>query len=91
MATISIIQKHQLSSNNARSAAQEVAKQLAEDYDIVSEWEGNVMSFKRNGVSGTLVLREKEAHLDIMLGFLLSAFAPRIEEQVAKKMKKVFG
>lgn len=90
MATISIAQKHKLSPKKARTAAQKVADKMAEEYDIVSEWDGDVLNFKRSGLSGTLSLHETEAHLQITLGFLLSAFAPKIEEQVASKMKKVF-
>lgn len=91
MATISIRQKHKLSPKKAKAAAQKVADQIAEEYDMELEWEGDVMTFRRSGVSGTLVLHESEAHLDITLGFLLSAFAPRIEEKVSENMKKVFS
>jgi len=91
MSDISISQTHKLSQKKARAAAQKVADQLAAEYDLVSEWEGNVLSFKRSGVSGTLALHDKEARLDITLGFLFKAFAPRISAQIEQNMQKVFS
>lgn len=91
MATISIHQKHKLSHKKAKAAAQKVADQMAEEYDLLSEWDGDVLIFKRSGVTGSLVVYETEARLEMTLGFLLSAFTTTIEEHVAKNMKKVFG
>ena len=88
---ISIRQAHKLSHKKAHAAAQKVVDQLVEEYELAIQWEGNVLFFKRSGVSGTLALHEKEVHLEITLGFLLKAFAPKISAQVEKNMKKVFG
>jgi putative polyhydroxyalkanoate system protein len=91
MADIRITQAHKLSHKKAKAAAQKVADQMAEEYEMSSEWDGDVLKFKRSGVSGKLVVSEKEAHLEISLGFLFKAFASTIEEKVAAKMKKVFS
>ncbi len=91
MPDISIRQAHKLSHKKAHAAAQKVVDQLVEEYELAIQWEGNVLFFKRSGVSGTLALHEKEVHLEITLGFLLKAFAPKISAQVEKNMKKVFG
>ncbi|HZW13247.1 MAG TPA: polyhydroxyalkanoic acid system family protein [Noviherbaspirillum sp.] len=91
MADISITQTHTLPHKKAKAAAQKVADQMAEEYDMASEWQGDVLVFKRSGVSGKLVVSEAHAQLDISLGLLLKAFAPTIEEKVTAKMKKVFG
>ena len=91
MADISIKQQHKLTHKKAMAAAQKVADKMAEDYDMASEWEGDVLHFKRSGVTGSLTLLEHEAHLEVTLGFLLKAFAPTIEEKVTAQMKKVFS
>jgi putative polyhydroxyalkanoate system protein len=91
MADISIVQNHTLSMEQARVAAQKVADQMVADYEMVAEWNGDVLSFKRTGVSGTLSLAENQAHLEIALGFMLKAFASKIEEKVTKNMQKVFS
>ena len=91
MADIRITQAHKLPHKKAKAAAQKVADQIAEEYDMSAEWDGDVLKFKRSGVSGKLIVSDKEAHIEISLGFLFKAFASTIEEKVAAKMKKVFG
>lgn len=91
MPDICITQAHKLSEKKARAAAQKVADQIAQEFDVVSEWEGNVLRFRRTGVSGKLILAEKEAQIEISLGFLFKAFAPTIQQKVATKMKTVFA
>ena len=91
MADITIIHDHTLSMTGAREAAQKVADQMVADYEMVATWDGDVLTFKRSGVSGTLALEENRAQLDIELGFMLKACAPKIEEQVSRNMQKVFA
>ncbi|HEX7642165.1 MAG TPA: polyhydroxyalkanoic acid system family protein [Burkholderiaceae bacterium] len=91
MADISITHKHKLSHKKAKAAAQKVADQLAEEYGIESEWDGDVLHFKRSGVSGTLELTDHVAQMEIKLGFMLKAFGATIEEHVHKNIKKVFA
>ena len=91
MSDITIIQEHKLTMEAARVAAQKVADQMIREYEMVAEWSGDVLSFKRSGVSGTLALTENQAQLNIALGFMLKGFASKIEEQVSKNMQKVFS
>lgn len=91
MADIRITQSHKLPHKKAKAAAQKVADQMAQEYEMASEWDGDVLLFKRSGVSGKLTVGAREAHLEISLGFLLKAFASTIEEKVSAKMKKVFS
>lgn len=91
MADIRITQAHKLPHSKAKAAAQKVADQMAKEYEMASEWVGDVLHFKRSGVSGKLTVGKQEAQLEISLGFLLKAFASTIEEKVGTKMKKVFG
>jgi putative polyhydroxyalkanoate system protein len=91
MADISIKQQHKLPHEKAKDAAQRVADQMVEEFDMTAQWEGDVLSFKRSGVSGTLALNDSEAQLDVTLSAMLKAFAPKIEEQLTKNMQKVFS
>ncbi len=91
MADISIKREHQLSLQQSREAAQHVAAKMAADFDMTTQWNGDVLSFRRSGVAGTLALREKEAQIDITLDFLFKAFAATLEEKVARNMDKFFG
>jgi putative polyhydroxyalkanoate system protein len=91
MADISIVQAHQLSADQAREAAGKMADKLARDYGLACNWDGHVLRFERSGVRGALTLQEREAQLEIRLGFLMSAFSAAIEVKAAEKMRKVFS
>ena len=91
MADITIHQHHHLNAARARTAAEKVADEMATEFDMAIDWQGDVLHFKRSGVSGTLTLLDRAAQLDITLGFMLKAFAPKIEEQVGRNMAKVFA
>ncbi|GIZ50595.1 polyhydroxyalkanoic acid system family protein [Noviherbaspirillum aridicola] len=91
MPDIRIAHAHDLPQEEARRAAREVAEQIARDYQVEVEWNGDVMQFQRPGVNGLLVLAPNEALVEVSLGFLFRSFAPVIEQKLAAKMRKVFG
>jgi putative polyhydroxyalkanoate system protein len=90
MPDICITQAHVLTQKKARAAAQEVADQITREFDMAAEWDGDVLLFRRTGVSGQLVLADRQAQIEINLGFLFKAFAPTIQHKVASKMGTVF-
>lgn len=91
MADIKIVQDHQLNHKKAREAAEQVAQEMAAEFDMECQWQGDVLHFERGGVAGSLTLRQHQAEMRITLGFLFSAFAAKIERKVAENMQKVFG
>ena len=91
MADITIVQDHAMAMEEARAAAQKVADQMIVDYEMVAEWQDDVLSLKRTGFSGTLALTPGRAELEISLGIMLKGFSRKIEEQVTKNMAKVFS
>ncbi len=91
MSDITLVEKHALTMVQAREVAQQVADQMQADYEVGYAWEGDVLSFKRSGVSGTLALTDGQAQLDITLGFMLKGFRKKIEEQVGRNMHKLFS
>ena len=91
MADIHITQQHALSLGDSKQAAQQVVDQMAAEFDMTTHWDGDVLTFERGGVAGTLALREGQAQLDVTLGMLFAAFAPVIEEKMTRKMAKAFG
>lgn len=91
MASISIAKKHALSHKKAREAAQKVAEDLNERFDLAYEWNGDCIEFSRPGLSGELHVLKDEVRLDCELGFLLSAIRPAIEREVHKEFDLRFG
>lgn len=91
MADIEIIQPHTMTPDAARAAAQQVADKVAADFGMECVWDGPVLRFERSGVDGTLVVGEHDARLAITLGLMMKAFAPMVQDKLARKMQKVFG
>ena len=45
MSEISIVQEHNLSPQEAREAAQQVAQRIATEYGLACKWDGDVLRF----------------------------------------------
>ncbi|MCM5572151.1 polyhydroxyalkanoic acid system family protein [Burkholderiaceae bacterium FT117] len=91
MSKIHLQRPHVLGLDGARQAVQRVADEMTAKYGLQCEWAGDVLSFSRAGVSGTLAVAEAEILLEAELGVLLSAFRPRIEEQLQKNFDHYFS
>jgi putative polyhydroxyalkanoate system protein len=91
MADIQIERPHSLPLKKARDAANGFADQLAEKFDLESEWEGDTLHFKRAGVSGTLTLGKHDVVINAKLGLLLSAFKSTFETHIHDNLERVFG
>ena len=91
MADIEITQPHSMTPEAARTAAQQVADKMAADFGMEYQWDGQVLRFERSGVDGTLVVGERDARLQVRLGMMMKAFAPMVQDKLARKMQKVFG
>ncbi len=91
MADIEITQPHNMTPEAARAAAQQVADKVAADFGMECAWDGPVLRFERSGVDGTLVVGEHDAKLKISLGLMMKAFAPMVQDKLARRMQKVFG
>ncbi len=91
MADIEVQREHALGLKKAKAAAQKVADEMAESFDMESEWEGNTLNFSRSGVTGQLVVTKNSVEMTAKLGFLLSAFKPKIEAQIESNFDKYFA
>jgi putative polyhydroxyalkanoate system protein len=91
MSDINIRRKHGKTPADARASAEHMAAELKEEFDLSSAWDGDVLRFKRSGLSGELTLEGQEVALHIHLGFLLSALKPKIEREVHKFFDENFA
>jgi putative polyhydroxyalkanoate system protein len=82
MSDITIRRQHGKTRVDARASAEHMASELKEEFDLDYAWSGDVMRFKRPGVSGELSLDDSEVALNIRLGFLLFALKPAIEREI---------
>lgn len=67
---------------DAQSAADALAQDLAEKFDIDYGWDGEFIHFERPGVDGSIEVSEKVIHIQARLGLLLMFLQGRIEEEI---------
>lgn len=91
MSTIHLQRKHKVGLKKAKAAAQKIADEMNDMFDMTSEWDGNTLHFSRTGVNGTLTVSRDGVDLKAKLGLLLAALKPRIEAQIEKNFDKYFG
>ena len=91
MAALAFEREHALGLEEARAVADRLALEMSEQYGVESHWDGNVLHFARTGLSGVLRLDSKHVRLEAQLGFLFSAFKPRIEAAMSANFERYFG
>lgn len=91
MAEIHIKRKHTIGVKKAKLAAQKVADDLAQEFGVTSEWDGDVLRFAHHGVDGELSVTKEEVVVNAKLGFLLSAFKSRIESHISDNFDRYFA
>lgn len=92
MSTISITRSHNLSAAKAKQAAEQLAKDLDEEYGLEHEWaDKHHLTFERSGLSGELLLDKKHVTVNVKLGMLFWAFKPRLEQEIHAYFDREFG
>ncbi len=90
MSKIDIRHAHSLPKAKARKAIEEVAKALAEKFEMAYDWDGDTLHFSRSGVDGSIALAPKELHVHAKLGFLTAMFKDPIEGEIKRVLKEKF-
>lgn len=90
MPSIDIHHDHSKTPTQARKAVEEMAKKLAERFDMQFDWDGDTLNFARSGVDGKIKLAPKQLHVTAQLGFLLSALRGPIESEIKRVLSEKF-
>jgi putative polyhydroxyalkanoate system protein len=91
MSNIDVRARHAMTRQEAQSAADALATDLADKFDIDFGWEGDHIHFERHGVHGTITVREKEIRIQARLGFMLVFLKPQIEHEITRYLRAHFG
>jgi putative polyhydroxyalkanoate system protein len=91
MSLIDIHARHNMSTEDAQWAADDLARDLAEQFGIDYGWDEEIIHFERPGVHGTITFGENDIHIKAKLGFMLLMLKNRIEEEVVSYLSKHFG
>jgi putative polyhydroxyalkanoate system protein len=92
MATIDITRSHALPLNDAKSKAEELAKNMEQRFGIQWKWEGNTIRFDApggaaKGTKGEVAVTDKNVRVAIDLPFMLRVMKGTIEEKVNEKLQ----
>jgi putative polyhydroxyalkanoate system protein len=90
VSSISIKRRHGLDHKKARSAAEKVARDLKQRFDLDYAWEGDRIAFRRPGLSGSLHVGKSEVRLDAELSFLLTPLKAPIEQAIQRELDALF-
>ncbi len=90
MSRIDIRHAHSLPKAKARKVVDEVAKKLAERFQMESVWDGDVLNFSRSGVDGHIELGAKEVNVHAKLGFLAAMFKDSIQQEIRRVLDENF-
>lgn len=91
MADIKYVRVHSLPLATARQIAQQTADDLAEEYNLVSEWDGDTLHFHRSGVEGRMQVSSRQIALEVELGFLLKPFKSAFEMHIENHLEQRLG
>jgi putative polyhydroxyalkanoate system protein len=89
MPDIRFVRKHALTVAQARKIAQQAADDLAAEYDLESEWNGDTLNFARSGVNGAMDVTASEIRLEVNLGFLLKPFKFKFEQHISRRLDEL--
>ena len=90
MSRIDIRHPHALPKAKAKKAIDEVAKKLAERFQMECAWDGDILNFTRSGVDGQIELGKDDLHVHAKLGFLTAMFKDPIESEIKRVLKEKF-
>ena len=90
MSRIDIRHAHSLPKAKARLAVEDVARKLAERFQMDYGWEGDTLNFSRSGVDGHIKLGPKDLHVWAKLGFLTAMFRDPIENEIRRVLDEKF-
>ena len=91
MSTIDIHAYHNLSHDEALSAADDLSRDLAEKFGIDYGWEDEVIHFQRPGGDGQILVADTELRIQANLGFMLMMLKSPIEQEIVRYLEEHFG
>lgn len=91
MPKIDIRRPHQLSTPEARVVVDKVAVKMREKFATESQWQGNVLTFSRSGVNGTIAVEPDAIAVHAELGLMLSPMKGMIEQEIRNKLDEYFA
>lgn len=84
MSRLYIRRSHALTHDEARARMDRLATQLGERYGAACRWDGDDLLVEHTNLTGCVSVRKAEVVIDGRLGFALSLFHSRAEQEIAR-------
>lgn len=91
MSKIHVARPHHLGLEAARAELERIAARVRDEYGAEYHWDGDVLYFKRSGISGQIVVADDSMDLTIKLGLLLTAMKGQIEDRLTHKIDEALA
>jgi putative polyhydroxyalkanoate system protein len=88
---IVVRRRHDLGLAKAKRLAERMAQHLQADYGGSYAWDGDELSFRRTGASGSVAVTKNDVEIRLELGFLLRPLGSRIEREIQAFCDDQFG
>lgn len=86
---INIKQDYTMSNDSVKTHLDGLVEKMENNYQLKCEWSSdNCLKFKRTGANGEIKFNDNKIQFDMKVGFLLSAFGPKIKAEVNNYMQK---
>jgi putative polyhydroxyalkanoate system protein len=91
MSHIHVARPHHLGLDAARAEVERIAARVRDEYGADYHWDGDVLHFKRSGISGRIAVADDSMDLTIKLGILLTAMKGQIEDRLTRKIDEALA
>jgi putative polyhydroxyalkanoate system protein len=88
MSHLSIRRAHALKPAEVHRRISKVAAKLSERFGAACHWQGDVLNIEHPNVNGTVRVGRDEILVDARLGFALSLFRGRAEEEITRILER---
>ncbi|MCA1780071.1 MAG: polyhydroxyalkanoic acid system family protein [Xanthomonadaceae bacterium] len=90
MSEIEIRKAHAFDLKGAQEVADNLARDLADKFDVKYGWDGDFIHFERAGCSGVIEVDQECVHVRAKLGFFLSYLKPAVEREINRYLDEHF-
>jgi putative polyhydroxyalkanoate system protein len=91
MSMIHVARPHHLGLDAARAKVERIAARVRDEYGAEYHWNGDVLHFKRSGISGKIAVAGDSMDLTIRLGLLLTPMKRQIEDRLVNKIDEALA
>jgi len=91
MATIRLTRSHTLTRDALRTRVNAIAQRMSAKLGLATQWNADVLTFKRSGVNGSIALQDTSVTVQAELGFMLGALKGTIEKEIQAELDSSLG